>query len=253
MYTCAKTIFLAPIFKEYSKNKEAFKMNKGTMALTSDGQLTFCKAPAELRGKGNCPHVAHQEPNESIEDFIQRVEERIDVDTDTKEDFKSITQEQIDDYALRIDEIAGQKVTIDNWEEVLKNLPPEKIRQITELGFEAAPEFSLPITDENYGEESTSNKIYFSELPNYKISGKKTAIEQMFLKVGEVINEDGTIDIEGNYKKGLTPEEYFNKLFSSRGASIAKTVSISAPGYAIYAKQKVLIIDRVKNMQEKQR
>ena len=225
-------------------------MQKGILALTKDGQLTICVASPEERGKRRCNHIDHKKNNETEEDFIKRVESKIIVDStidslniEKEEKIKTITKEEINDYALKIDEIAGQKVTIDNWEEVISKLPPEKIRQITAIGFKVAPEFSLPISDEDFSEADTENKLYFANLHEYGISGKRTAIEQMFIKIGEVPAENGIIDIKGNYKNGLKPDEYFAKQFSARGAMIAKTVSVSKPGYAIWAKQKLVIMD----------
>ena len=222
-------------------------MKNGILALTKDGKLTFCIASPERRGEGRCNHVEHIREGETDADFIKRVESRITVDTidmeNEEEKVKSITQKEIDNYALKIDSIAGKKVTLDNWEEVISKLPPEKIRQITEIGFTAAPEFSLPISDEEYSDADTENKLYFTNLHEHGISGKRTAIEQMFIKVGDVPSEDGVVSIKGNYREGLKPDEYFAKQFSARAAMIAKTVSVSKPGYAIWAKQKIVIVD----------
>ena len=45
------------------------------LALNTDGQLTYCTAPEELRGKGRCNHIFHQNNGESKEDFLKRVSE----------------------------------------------------------------------------------------------------------------------------------------------------------------------------------
>lgn len=42
------------------------------LALTIDGQLTYCSASEENVGKGRCNHVSHQGKNESMEDFMMR-------------------------------------------------------------------------------------------------------------------------------------------------------------------------------------
>lgn len=219
---------------------------RGVLALREDGQLTLCESVPELVGTGRCKHIDHMRPDETEEEFIRRIENKMAIESSEKieeESYKSISQEEIDSYAKKIDEIAGEKVTPENYQEILKNLPPDKLYEIVKIGFESAPEFSLPITDEEYFEQNLNNKLYFADLPTYGISGKRTAIEQMFVSVGEVPNDKGSVFIEGNYKKGLNPDEYFEKQFSSRAASIAKSVSVAEPGYAIWAKQKIIIMD----------
>lgn len=43
------------------------------LAIKADGTMTYCTCPPERRGKGNCPHIYHQNEGESVEDFMQRV------------------------------------------------------------------------------------------------------------------------------------------------------------------------------------
>ena len=52
-------------------------MAERVLALKTDGSLSYCIAPSELRGKGRCNHIAHQEEGESPTDFIDRIERRI--------------------------------------------------------------------------------------------------------------------------------------------------------------------------------
>lgn len=207
---------------------------KKVLALNEHGQLTYCSVPPQDRGKGRCNHIAHQKPGQSVEEFVEEVNNKIAVEEEKVPDntpSQDMSQEEIDRYARIIDEIAGEKVTMENFWEVLKKLPPEKIEQITKIGFDTAPEFSLPISDEDYDEADQDNNLYFATLPSFGIAGKTTAIQQMFEKVGTVPSADGEVHIEGNYKNGLSPSEYFDKLFSARAASIAKTVSVAKPGY----------------------
>lgn len=49
-------------------------MNKGILALTKDGKLTYCTALAELRGQGRCNHVDHIRDGETVEEFNKRIE-----------------------------------------------------------------------------------------------------------------------------------------------------------------------------------
>lgn len=44
------------------------------LAITKDGQLTYCTADDEHIGRGRCNHLAHQLKNETCEDFIRRME-----------------------------------------------------------------------------------------------------------------------------------------------------------------------------------
>lgn len=213
-------------------------LSKKRLALTQDGRLTNCVAPEGKVGVGRCNHIAHQEPNESIEEFIARIDNQMmtegidnsieNIDTNN---ISEIDQKDIDEYAAKIDAIAGCKVTPENLSEVLSTLTPEQIRQITEIGFQAAPEFSLPISDDEYGKQDLENKLYFTSLPEHGVAGKSTIIEQMFNSIGTVPSMDGEIDIKSNFKEGLTDDEYFDKLFSARASMIAKTVSVSKPGY----------------------
>lgn len=203
------------------------------LALTTDGRLTFCSASEENRGKGRCNHVTHQKENESTDEFMERIsiENHFGEDIYEIEDGKEITQEEIDDYANKLDEICGCKVTMENYEEVMQKLTPEQIFEINKIGFESSPNFSLPITDEEYFDSDLENKLYFSTLPDYGVSGKKTAITQMFDKIGETQSTDKIVNIESNYKDGLSPDEYFEKLFSARAAAIQKSKSSAIPGY----------------------
>lgn len=208
-------------------------MKKYRYALTKDGRITICKASIEEMGKGRCNHIDHQKENENEKDFLERIQSKMSQEEKSEDlsEKKEITQEQINNYASMIDEIAGVKVTSENLHDVLDKLDPEKVRQIAKIGFDASPEFSLPISDEEYGKEDLKNKLYFSSMPNFGIAGKKTSIEQMFMEVGSVPSENGTVFVKGNYKQGLTPDEYFEKQFSARAAQIAKSVSTALPGY----------------------
>lgn len=46
-------------------------------ALTYDGHLTKCFADDEHRGKGSCKHVAHQAAGQTLEEFMDSIEERM--------------------------------------------------------------------------------------------------------------------------------------------------------------------------------
>lgn len=228
-------------------------------ALTKDGDLTMCKAPEEKRGIGRCNHVDHQKNGETLQAFIDRIDSKKEeliseanksnVEKDnSKSEASEITQEEINKYASKLDEIVGEKITIDNYKEILNKLSPEQIEQITNLSFEAAPKFSLPISDEDYEDENIKNKLYFANLPAYGIGGNKDAIKQMFEKVGPTITDEGITEIEHSYKEGLTPDEYFTRQFSTRDAMINKSVSTAKPGYCIWEDSIVEIKDENGNL-----
>ena len=209
------------------------------LAMTTDGRMTYCSAPPEARGIGRCNHMDHQKDGETTEEFVERISNLIEEHEDNSvqavpdQDQNEISQEQIDKYAKRIDEIAGTHVTPENMDEVFSNLSPEQMNEINSIGFDAAPEFSLNISDEHYGEARDENNLYFSDLANEGIAGKKTSFEQMLVGVGEVPGHNGEhVNIENSYLKGLTPDEYFEKQYSARAAQIAKSVSTALPGYA---------------------
>ena len=207
------------------------------LALNVNGQLTYCTVPPEKRGVGRCNHVEHQEEGESVQDFVERVSGKVVVESYHEDYVAQQGQEfdeqaRIDQLAAKLDEIAGCKVTAENLHEVLAQLPPEKVRQIAQIGFEAAPEFSLPVTDEEYAEKEVENQLYFADLPKYGIAGKQSVVEQMFVSIGAVPGYKGEdVVIKGNYKEGLTDDEYFEKLYSARASMIAKTVDVAKPGY----------------------
>lgn len=206
------------------------------LALGKDGKLSYCSSPPEQRGKGRCPHIAHQEAGETNEHFLERIQDIQSKIQDGQEyeidEAHEITQEEIDDLASQIDEIAGEKLTADNFYDVMGRLTPQQVADITSIAFKASPNFSLPIVDEKYQDENFKTKLYFANLPAYGISGKNEAIEQMFDKIGSVPTLDGEEFIDHNYQDGLTPHEYFLKQFSARDAEIHKSVGTAEPGYS---------------------
>lgn len=216
------------------------------LALNNEGNITYCTVEPENRGKGRCNHIAHQRPDESVESFIERInEKKIELshkDYVESEEHREISQEEINSLANAIDKIAGTKVTIENFKEVISKLDPDQINEITKLSFDAAPSFSLPITDEHYGDENVKNKLYFANLPVYGIGGNMASIAQMFDKVGDTPTLDGVEDVKHSYKEGLTPGEYFARQFGARDALINKGVSTSKPGFCIYENSTVEII-----------
>ena len=223
-------------------------MAKKVLAINVNGDMTYCSCPPEERGKGRCNHIDHQRENESVDAFVKRINEnkKKEKENSSKNNIDEpheITQDEINEIANKIDQIAGEKVTVDNWKEVLQRLTPDQVAQISNLSFEAAPKFSLPISSENYEDQDIQNKLYFTNLPEYGIGGSIDAVKQMFEKIGPTISDDGVKDIENSYKTGLTPEEYFLRQFSARDASISKSVRTAKPGHCIYENSIVEILN----------
>lgn len=54
-------------------------MSKKRLALTNDGKLTYCVAPEDKIGQGNCNHVVHQRKGERKKDFIKRVNKIMEI------------------------------------------------------------------------------------------------------------------------------------------------------------------------------
>lgn len=216
------------------------------LALNTDGDITYCTCPPEGRGKGRCNHVTHQNDGESPEEFIERINSISfeDGGINAAAQSKEITQEEINQFAKEIDDIAGCHVTSDNLRDVLKTLNPDQVARIAQIGFNAAPVFSLPIRDEEYEEQNVKNKLYFANLPKYGAGGTLSAIVQMFDKVGPTPTHHGEIEnIDHSYEEGLTPDEYFAKQYYSRQAMITKGVGTSKPGYCISRNSQVTILN----------
>jgi hypothetical protein len=207
-------------------------MPRGVLALTVDGNITYCTAPEDMRGKGRCPHVAHQMVNESDAQFLGRIADKMQNAHQEVVDAKGpVNQQDVDNLAAKLDEIAGVRLTPDNLMEVLTSLEPQQVADIAKIGFDAAPLFSLPISDEDYEDENIKNKLYFATLPKWGVAGNMAAIQQMFIKVGQTPVGDGDVTIEHSYKEGLTPDEYFSRQFMARDAMINKSVGTAKPGY----------------------
>lgn len=209
-------------------------------AVDENGKPCKCFAKPENRGKRNCNHKFHAKPGQSSSEFFKEHGILKSISLKKKEDFvddnqsssKEISQQEIDELANKIDQICGCRVTEENYNEVINSLTPEQLDALNKVGFEAAPSFSLPVTDEEYDEVNIGNKIYFANLPDYKIGGKAKAMKEMFGSIGPVPAYGGEeYEISGNYRDGLSARDYFEKQFSTRGSQISKVVAVSKPGH----------------------
>lgn len=163
-----------------------------TLALNDRGELTYCTVPPERRGIGRCNHVAHQNENESVAEFIERVNSSMTV---TKGE-----QEVIVDQQPLIDNIIKQYKTRFNenpdWEDVIKNKIPnyftigkgenyeeaeiQRVRQIHEFNENGDPVIRLEGEIEFRGETYI---IDFGQVPE--------------------VQDDGTIIINGSKMRVL--------------------------------------------------
>lgn len=212
--------------------------NKGVLALTTDGRITYCTCDPANRGKGRCNHVAHAQDGESEADFIERVNSQIVTEEDTKDkpsdygyEENPITHDEVKQLREKIYELCGRRdVNMNNIKEVLESLPLEKQREIMEIGFEQSKYFAFPITDDNYEQEGLKTQIYFGNMGDFGLGAKKSHINEILSEIGTTVTEKGEAEIKNCYKKGLTDEEWWTLQYSTRMASVNKTVSISAPG-----------------------
>lgn len=211
-------------------------MSQKVLALTTDGRVTYCTCDPSQRGKGRCNHVAHQMPGESAEDFMNRAVSEHSIAEEGEKSTPNvaenpITQDEIDDLRRQIFDLCGtENVTADNIKDVLASLDPETQRKVMEIGFEAAQNFDFVITDDNVEEKDLETKIYFSNMGDFGLGAKKSHINEILGNIGTTVGENGEIQINNNYAKGLTEEEWWSLQYATRMASVNKTVSIAAPG-----------------------
>ena len=148
------------------------------LALTKEGNVTWCTAPEDKRGQGRCNHIAHQKPGQSIDEFMESISETMSVDDSTIED-----QTQ---YILNLVSQYGRTENPD-WENVIKSLPNPFV-----------------IGSEKEGTYEEAEMVGFKQVDNKNGSYQLTATylfrgEEYECDYGEVpiVNEDGTIDING--------------------------------------------------------
>ena len=66
--------------------KGVLNMQK-VLALNKNGDLSYCEAPPEMRGKGRCNHITHQNPGETPQDFVERIN-KMKEEKENKEEVK---------------------------------------------------------------------------------------------------------------------------------------------------------------------
>ena len=95
------------------------------LALNTDGQLTYCTAPEELRGKGRCNHIFHQNNGESKEDFMQMLSEPKEYGTN------QMLDKMIDNYEFEtaIKFNYGKQYMLDKIERLEKEAEEEYLKE----------------------------------------------------------------------------------------------------------------------------
>lgn len=75
------------------------------LAVNVNGDITFCTVDPENRGKGRCNHIAHQNPGESNQEFVERINNlRIELAKKEKEDFIPYEGTEIETKPYRMSE-----------------------------------------------------------------------------------------------------------------------------------------------------
>lgn len=85
-------------------------MSRGVMAVTTDGRITCCVAPPELRGIGRCNHIEHQKEGEGPIQFVTRVNELINQDLFKQPQQQDQTEQRTNKYTGSIRPISRRSI-----------------------------------------------------------------------------------------------------------------------------------------------
>lgn len=151
------------------------------LALNDRGELTYCTCPPELRGKGRCNHIAHQEEGQSTSDFIKTIEQKIKVEDGEMVDITTYTKKLISKYC---------DVKNPEWPDVIMSIPnPFTIGSKDSDSYEEANLEVIEITDVINPIGDTIKIQLF-----YSFRGREFACNPFEIPK---VNEDGTIMIDG--------------------------------------------------------
>lgn len=168
------------------------------LAITVDGKLTQCTASEENIGKGRCNHIAHQQEGQSVEEFIESIEEQIKIEEHAKAqnvkiETKSLASE-IPDQKPIIQKLISNYANVENpdWENVIKDIKnPFHIGAESEGTLETAEmvDFKQVLLQNGY----MGNTIKLEA--TYLFDGNEYVCD-----FGEVpaVNPDGTVVIDGS-------------------------------------------------------
>lgn len=191
---------------------------KRVLALTREGQMTYCSAPEDKRGIGRCNHVEHQRSDESVEDFICRVSSKVITDDFELPDQKEYIETIVDKYAYHPDP---------NWQEKIEEIP----NPFT-IGTPGTPEYKEAVMTDFVQERIQRPDGDVMHLTaTYEFEGK-----QYVCDFGEVpaLNDDGTITMDGanwrvlpvveQHKAGVV-SYYENAVFKQEDGNVAFSIS----------------------------
>ena len=152
------------------------------LALNTNGDITWCVASEENRGKGRCNHIAHQNKGESTNDFIKRVNNSIKVESyEMPENLENIKKKVVEKYGIKNDP---------NWENVVKSIQnPFVIGKEEDGSYEEAQMVGF---DTELIESSNGNMQQLTA--TYLFRGREFKCD--FGKV-PAVNPNGTLTIDG--------------------------------------------------------
>ena len=213
---------------------------KKVLALTVDGQLTFCSATPENRGKGRCNHVGHQEDGQTPAEFLESVKNCVKVEEAADETLTIL--EQMDKtlldprsttkrLGLRTDldkEIQDQSESIEHLVSKYANVEnPKWSKLVEDIGINGVFDIGVP------GEEGyrAAKLLDVEEIEQDHFDGKAIEIKAKYefegevyeLSFGEVpaVNPDGTIIINSTPFRVLPILEQYKAGLRSFGNSVS--------------------------------
>ena len=94
------------------------------LAVNVNGDITYCTVSPEMRGKGRCNHIAHQNPNETPQEFVERINNlRDEVQTQESESFIPYEGTEVETKPYRMtDEEKEDLIKIENRMQLDQNI-----------------------------------------------------------------------------------------------------------------------------------
>ena len=164
-------------------------MAQKVLALTKEHTITYCVAPPEKRGRGRCNHIDHQRDDETIDEFVSRVSIKEDYAEEAVPDNR-ITKDEVASLKERLNEIAGCELTEENLNDVINSLPPEKQREMIQIGFANAQYFRNTLDDKEVDEDEIDKLSIKSNMYNYGLGHNQKQLNAAFEEVGTIVTEE---------------------------------------------------------------
>lgn len=148
-------------------------MKKGRYALNNEGVITWCSANEENLGKGRCNHLEHQKINETVTDFINRINIQSKPELENRIMNSHANFESYEDLVLNYPtQCKSASIRFNNYYNHVKNME-WKISYMTT--------FELKYLDKDTRGE------YFNKIHNLEV--KRVQLHDYCLKEVEVLNE----------------------------------------------------------------